>query len=109
MSRSLRGGVCFPPHTTAPVVGRSQLGGRPMIAINNERNDNEASWQTRFVTMLPEIEQRLRGAFRHLDAEAREDSIEEAIVHSLLSYSRLYERGRAESASPSSLAWYATL
>ena len=80
-----------------------------MIAINNERNGNETSWQTRFVTMLPEIQQRLRQAFRHLDAEAREDSIEEAIVHSLLSYSRLHERGRAESASPSSLAWYATL
>ena len=80
-----------------------------MIAINNEPNGNETSWQTRFVTMLPEIQQRLRQAFRHLDAEAREDSIEEAIVHSLLSYSRLHERGRAESASPSSLAWYATL
>jgi hypothetical protein len=80
-----------------------------MIAINNERNGNETSWQTRFVTMLPEIQQRLRQTFRHLGAEAREDSIEEAIVHSLLSYSRLHERGRAESASPSSLAWYATL
>jgi hypothetical protein len=80
-----------------------------MIAINNEPNGNETNWQTRFVTMLPEIQQRLRQAFRHLDAEAREDSIEEAIVHSLLSYSRLHERGRAESASPSSLAWYATL
>jgi len=80
-----------------------------MIAINNEPNGNETSWQTRFVTMLPEIQQRLRQAFRHLDAEAREDSIEEAIVHSLLSYSRLHERGRAESASPSNLAWYATL
>jgi hypothetical protein len=80
-----------------------------MIAVNNESNDNETSWQTRFVTMLPEIQQRLGRAFRHLNAEAREDSIEEAIVHSLLSYSRLHERGRAESASPSSLAWYATL
>jgi hypothetical protein len=80
-----------------------------MIAINNERNGNETSWQTRFVAMLPEIQQRLRQAFRHLDAEAREDSIEEAIVHSLLSYFRLHVRGRTESASPSSLAWYATL
>jgi hypothetical protein len=80
-----------------------------MIAINNESNGNETSWQTHFVTMLPEIQQRLRQAFRLLDAEAREDSIQEAIVHSLLSYSRLHERGRAESASPSSLAWFATL
>ena len=32
------GRLCFPQHDR-PVVGRSQLGGRPMIAINNERNE----------------------------------------------------------------------
>ena len=41
-----------------------------MIAINNELQTNETNWQTTFVTMLPEIQQRLRRAFRHLDAEA---------------------------------------
>ena len=57
-----------------------------MIAINNERQTNETNWQTSFVAMLPEIQQRLRRAFRHLDAEAREDAVEEGVVHSLLSY-----------------------
>jgi hypothetical protein len=80
-----------------------------MIAINNERQDNETNWQSKFVTMLPEIQQRLRRAFRHLDAEAREDAAEEAVIHSLLSYARLHDQGRAEAATASTLAWYAAL
>lgn len=77
-----------------------------MIAINNE--SNETTWQSAFVAMLPEIEQKLRLALCRLDPETREDSIEEAIVHSLFSYSRLIEQGRAEVATPSSLAWYSS-
>ena len=53
-----------------------------MIAINNELN--ETTWQSEFIAMLPEIQQKLRLAFCRLDAEAREDAIEEGIVHSLL-------------------------
>jgi hypothetical protein len=80
-----------------------------MIAINNERQENETTWQSDFVTMLTEIQQQLRRAFRHLDAEAREDAVEEGVVHSLLSYARLHEQGRAEVANASTLAWYAAL
>ena len=68
-----------------------------MIAFNNEQN--ETTWQSNFVTMLPEIEQKLRLAFCRLDIEAREDAIEEGIVHSLLAYVRLHEQGRAEVAT----------
>ena len=74
--------------------------------INNERN--EANWQQSFVAMLPEIQQKLRLAFCRLDHEAREDAIEEGIVHSLLAYLRLHEQGRAEVATASSLAWYSS-
>jgi hypothetical protein len=77
-----------------------------MIAFNDERN--ETTWQSNFTTMLPEIEQKLRLAFCRLDPEAREDAIEKAIVHSLFSYSRLHEQGRAEVATASSLAWYSS-
>jgi hypothetical protein len=77
-----------------------------MIAINNERN--ETTWQSAFVAMLPEIEQKLRLAFCRLDPEAREDAIEEGVVHSLLAYVRLDEQGRAEVATASSLAWYSS-
>ena len=60
-----------------------------MIAINNERN--ESDWQLSFVDMLPEIEQKLRLAFCRLGPEAREDSIAEGVVHSLLAYIRLHD------------------
>jgi hypothetical protein len=79
-----------------------------MIAFNNERIDNETTWQSTFVAMLPEIEQKLRLAFCRLDREAREDAIEEGVVHSLLAYVRLVKQGRAEVATPSSLAWYSS-
>jgi DNA-binding NarL/FixJ family response regulator len=78
----------------------------PMIAINNERN--ETNWQSAFVAMMPEIEQKLRLAFCRLDPEAREDAMEEGVVHSLLAYIRLVEQGRAEVATASSLAWYSS-
>lgn len=77
-----------------------------MIAINNE--GNKTTWQSDFVAMLPEIEQKLRLAFCRLDAEAREDAIEEGVVHCLLAYIRLHDQGRAEVATPSSLAWYSS-
>src|SRR3954468_20688874 len=77
-----------------------------MIAFNNEHN--KTTWQSAFVAMLPEIEQKLRLAFCRLDSEARDDAIEEGIVHSLLAYVRLVEQGRAEVATASSLAWYSS-
>jgi hypothetical protein len=77
-----------------------------MIAFNNERN--ETTWQANFVAMLPEIQQKLRLAFCRLDPEACEDAIEEGVVHSLLAYVRLEEQGRANVATPSSLAWYSS-
>jgi hypothetical protein len=78
-----------------------------MIAINNQHSSIESPWQGEFVAMLPELNRWLRLAFRHLAPEAREDAIEEGIVHSLLNYSRLHARGRAAQANASSLAWYA--
>ena len=69
---------------------------------------DESNWQQSFVTMLPEIQQKLRLAFCRLDHEAREDAMEEGIVHSLLAYLRLHEQGRAEVATASSLAWYSS-
>ena len=57
--------------------------------------------------MLPEIERLLRTSFRNLASDARADACEEGVVHCLLSYVRLFEQGRAEVATPSSLAWFA--
>ena len=79
-----------------------------MIAFNNESQNNASDWQTAFVEMLPEIKRWLRLAFCRLAVEAREDAIEEGVVHSLLAYVRLHEQGRTEVATASSLAWYSS-
>ena len=79
-----------------------------MITIDNAHQDNESNWQSSFVSMLPEINQKLRLAFCRLGPEAREDAIEEGVIHSLLAYNRLHEQGRADVATPSSLAWYSS-
>ncbi len=80
-----------------------------MIAINSEGQDIEPNWQSTFVIMLPEIEQRLRRRFRQLNPESREDAVAEGVIHSLLNYVRLVEQRRADSITPSNLVWYATL
>src|SRR4051812_35867456 len=78
-----------------------------MIAVSNELSNDGSNWQNEFVKLLPEVRKWLGFAFRHLEPEAREESIEEGVVHSLLSYSRLHAEGRAKQANASSLAWYA--
>jgi hypothetical protein len=80
-----------------------------MIAVNKHLEATEITWQSAFVEMIPEIQQRLRRVFRQLDAEAREDAIEEGVVHSLLSFARLHDQSREETATASTLAWYAAL
>jgi hypothetical protein len=77
-----------------------------MIVINNDCN--KTTWQSNFIALLPEIERKLRLAFCRLDPDACEDAIEEGIVHCLLAYIRLHDQGRAEIATPSSLAWYSS-
>ncbi|MDZ4818318.1 MAG: hypothetical protein SGJ20_05030 [Planctomycetota bacterium] len=80
-----------------------------MIMTSNSVVRRQVTWQEQFVAMLPEIERLLRISFRNLAPEARVDAHEEGVVHCLLSYVRLFEQGRAEVATPSSLAWFAKL
>jgi len=77
-----------------------------MIALNKK---SDACWQSSFLEILPEIERRLQVVFCRLSPAAREEAIEEAVVHCLVSYARLHEGGRADSVTPFNLAWYATL
>jgi hypothetical protein len=76
---------------------------------SNTVSTDESPWQTRFIRLLPEIEKRLKRAFRHLDAERREDAIAEAVAHSMLSYRRLHQRGVVDAATASTIAHYSTL
>ena len=77
-----------------------------MIAAKKDNNHNGSSWQIQFATMFPEIEQHLRRAFRQLDPASKDEAIGEGVLHALRAYSRLYERGREQVATPASLAFY---
>jgi hypothetical protein len=79
-----------------------------MAVADTARTIRESDWQTSFAAMLPEIVQNLQRAFCRLDYSSREEAIGEAVMHSLLAYVRLHEQGRAEAATPSSLAWYSS-
>src|SRR3954465_7597909 len=76
---ALSGVVVSFPHTTAPVVGRSHLGGRPMIAFNECPEAPVASSQEGFLLMLPQIEKLLRRHFCRFDADFRGELIEEGV------------------------------
>ena len=47
-----------------------------------------------------------RGAFAHLNPEARQDMIQEVIANALVAYVRLYQQGRVALAYPTVLARY---
>jgi len=78
-----------------------------MIAINKDCPPEAAAWQTGFVALLPDIQRRLRQAFRHRDAEARAEAVADGTLLCLLAYLRLYQQGRTDQVTPSSLAGYA--
>ena len=78
-----------------------------MIEVCTHPEENQVSWQSEFVRLLPEIEYRLKRAFPGLDAESREDAVEEGVIHALFAFIRLHEQGRASSVSASNHAWYA--
>jgi hypothetical protein len=56
--------------------------------------------------MLPTIHAYARGAFAHLNPEARQDMIQEVIANALVAYVRLYQQGRVALAYPTVLARY---
>jgi hypothetical protein len=79
-----------------------------MIETTHVLEQPVIEWQDCFLQMLPEIKKWLRLAFSHLAPEAREDAAAEALAHCLLAYVRLHERGKADNATASSLAWYSS-
>jgi hypothetical protein len=64
-------------------------------------------WQTNYLQLMPEIDQRLRFAFRGLGGEAKEDAVAEAVLHTVIAYFRLYQTGQSNVATASTLAFYA--
>ena len=49
---------------------------------------------------------RVRVAFRHLDAEGREEAVQEVTAYAVIAFKELWDRGKAELAYPSVLALY---
>ena len=56
------------------------------------------------MAMAPAIETHARISFRHLDAEAREEAIQETICNACCAYARLVELNKTDVAYPSALA-----
>jgi len=61
-------------------------------------------WHAGFLAMLPAIERHAKIAFRHLDAEAREEMVQEVICNACRAYARLAELNKTEVAYPGALA-----
>lgn len=80
-----------------------------MIAIADQRPQpkRQSNWQTGFRAMTPDIIRHVKQAFRYLDAEARSEAIQEAIVATMVAYIRLYDCGKLDVAYPSVLARFA--
>jgi len=75
---------------------------RPASTSNNTSNAHD-----QFVAMLPQIRRKAAIAFHELDAEAREDAIQEAIANCFVAFTRLVELSRSELAYATPLADYA--
>lgn len=55
-------------------------------------------WHDGFLKMVPAIVRSLRIAFAHLKAEAREESVAEALANTCVAYQRLHQQGRSDRA-----------
>ena len=67
-----------------------------MIPIDKNSEKAQPAWQEGFLKILPEVQRRLTHAFCRLDPEARDDATEDAIVHCLLAYIRLFDQRRLQ-------------
>jgi hypothetical protein len=78
-----------------------------MTAVSADNCSHRIDWQAGFLELLPEIQGRLRQAFRHQDAEAREEAIADGTALCLLAFRQLQKRGGTEHLTASNLTWYA--
>lgn len=62
------------------------------------------AWHAAFMAMVPAIETHAKLAFRDLDAEAREEAVQETVCNACCAYARLVERNKTDAAYPSALA-----
>ena len=65
------------------------------------------AWHAGFLKLLPDIQRHVRLCFRHLDPDAREEAVQEAIANAMVAYTRLAAFGKESVAYASPLARYA--
>jgi hypothetical protein len=58
-----------------------------VVARPSRQPKRPSNWQMGFLAMIPRIAKHAKRAFRHLDAEAREEAVQEVIVSAMLAYS----------------------
>jgi len=80
-----------------------------MVATSKKRSRRKSTpaWHAPFLAMLPTIKTHAKIAFRHLDPEAREEAVQEAVCNACCAVARLAELGKLDLAYPSVLARYA--
>ena len=80
-----------------------------MIAIAKQNCSHKSvpAWHAVFLAMLPAIVTHARIAFRHLNPEARQDAVQEAIANALVAFARLVQLKKTDLAYPTVLARYA--
>ncbi len=62
------------------------------------------AWHKAFLAMVPTLETHAQDAFRHLDAEARAEVVQEVVCNACAALARLVALKKAALASPSGLA-----
>src|SRR6185369_9674461 len=64
------------------------------------------AWHKKFLAMLPVIRRHAEISFRHLNAEAHEEAVQEVIANAVVAYQRLVELNKTDVAYASVLARY---
>ena len=76
------------------------------IAKSSSSKGSVPRWHKKFLAMLPLIRRHAQIAFRKLDAEARNEAVQEVIANACLAFRRLVELNKTDVAYPSVLPRY---
>lgn len=76
------------------------------VKKSRPRSKSVPAWHAAFLKMLPAIQRQAKAAFGYLDAEAREEAVEEVTAYAVMAFKGLWDLGKAELAYPSVLSQY---
>jgi len=77
-----------------------------MVRVRSRSKSAVPDWHAQFLAMLPAIKTHAKFTFRHLDAEAREEAVQETVCNVCVAFKRLFDLGKADIAYPTVLASY---